>query len=206
MALAGIANPTPELVPDAVSICWLMPITLPSASSSGPPELPGLIDASVWIALSIENSLSDWIERSVAETIPVDSDCSSPNGLPIAATCSPTAYSSRSEISSVARSSRPTRSPGSILIRATSASGSKPTTSASTRLRSLNSTKTCRAGFSWPPPLPCPPLAITWALVRISPSSEITKPDPWPAPPPPSAEAPLSKMESTVTTPGAARS
>ena len=47
-----------------------MPITWPSASSSGPPELPGLIEASVWIAPSIWNSVSDWIERSVAETTP----------------------------------------------------------------------------------------------------------------------------------------
>ena len=75
-----------------------MPITSPLASSSGPPELPGLIEASVWIALSIANSVSDWIERSVAETIPIESDCCSPNGLPIAATGSPTANSSRSEM------------------------------------------------------------------------------------------------------------
>ena len=46
-----------------------MPITSPSASSSGPPELPGLIEASVWIAPSIWNWVSDSIERSVAETI-----------------------------------------------------------------------------------------------------------------------------------------
>ena len=32
-----------------VAICELMPITRPAASSSGPPELPGLIAASVWI-------------------------------------------------------------------------------------------------------------------------------------------------------------
>ena len=67
-----------------------MPITSPSASSSGPPELPGLIAASVWIAPSIGKSVSDSIERSVAETTPTESDCSSPNGLPIAATGSPT--------------------------------------------------------------------------------------------------------------------
>jgi hypothetical protein len=35
-----------------------MPITLPSAFSSGPPELPLLIAASVWIASLIEKSVS----------------------------------------------------------------------------------------------------------------------------------------------------
>ena len=57
--LDGIANPTPELEPspDAVwllvSIWSLRPSTWALASSSGPPELPGLMAASVWIALGI---------------------------------------------------------------------------------------------------------------------------------------------------------
>ena len=67
-----------------------MPTTWPSASSSGPPELPGLIEASVWIAPSISKSVSESIERSVAETTPTESDWFWPNGLPIAATGSPT--------------------------------------------------------------------------------------------------------------------
>ena len=67
-----------------------MPITWPAGLSSGPPELPGLIEASVWIAPSIRNWVSESIERSVAETMPVESDCSWPNGLPIAATGVPT--------------------------------------------------------------------------------------------------------------------
>ena len=45
-----------------------------------------MIEASVWIAPSIWNWVSDSIERSVAETTPIESDCSSPKGLPIAAT------------------------------------------------------------------------------------------------------------------------
>ena len=48
-----------------------MPITRPRASSSGPPELPGLIAASVWIASPIWNSVSDSIVRSSAE---IDAD------------------------------------------------------------------------------------------------------------------------------------
>ena len=45
-----------------------------------------MIEASVWIAPSIRNSVSDSIERSVAETTPTESDWFWPNGLPIAAT------------------------------------------------------------------------------------------------------------------------
>ena len=39
-----------ELAP-SVAIAELTPMTSPSMSTSGPPELPGLIAASVWIAL-----------------------------------------------------------------------------------------------------------------------------------------------------------
>ena len=69
IAEIGTAKPTPSLAPELVSICWLMPSTRAPASSSGPPELPGLIEASVWIAPSIWNWVSDLTERSVAETI-----------------------------------------------------------------------------------------------------------------------------------------
>src|SRR3954466_10456301 len=67
-----------------------MPITRPWAASSGPPELPRLIAASVWIAPPIWKPVSESIDRLVADTTPTDSDCSSPNGEPIAATGSPT--------------------------------------------------------------------------------------------------------------------
>ena len=90
IAEIGTAKPTPSLEPELVSICWLMPSTRAPASSSGPPELPGLIEASVWIAPSIWNWVSDLTERSVAETTPTESDCCSPKGLPIAATGWPT--------------------------------------------------------------------------------------------------------------------
>ena len=59
--LLGIAKPTPSLPPDSLSICELTPITLPLASSSGPPELPWLIAASVWIAFVIGWLSGDWI-------------------------------------------------------------------------------------------------------------------------------------------------
>ena len=49
----GTANPTPTEPPAGERICELIPIILPNLSSSGPPEFPGLIEASVWIAASI---------------------------------------------------------------------------------------------------------------------------------------------------------
>ena len=52
-AFPGVAKPTPALSPLLVWIWSLSPITWPLASSSGPPELPGLIAASVWIAAGI---------------------------------------------------------------------------------------------------------------------------------------------------------
>src|SRR5947199_361792 len=68
-----------------------MPITRPRASKRGPPELPWLIGASVWIASTrLYFDVSDSIERWVAETTPTPSEFSFPNGLPIAATGSPT--------------------------------------------------------------------------------------------------------------------
>ena len=53
----------------------LTPMTRPAESSSGPPELPGLMAASVWMTFSIENLLLPRsIERPTPETIPVDAD------------------------------------------------------------------------------------------------------------------------------------
>src|SRR6185503_18004377 len=56
--LLEIAKPTPML-PDAwpeVAIAVLMPITSPDMFTSAPPEFPGLIAASVWIASLIERA------------------------------------------------------------------------------------------------------------------------------------------------------
>src|SRR5215813_9857084 len=54
---------------------------------SGPPELPGLMRASVCRKSSKTPTPRT---RSLAEMIPCDTDCSRPNGLPIATTQSPT--------------------------------------------------------------------------------------------------------------------
>ena len=45
--LTGTASPTPALTPLSLIICVFTPMTRPSRSSSGPPELPGLTAASV---------------------------------------------------------------------------------------------------------------------------------------------------------------
>ena len=46
----GIAKPTPSLPPESLWICAFTPITCAVPFRSGPPELPWLIGASVWIA------------------------------------------------------------------------------------------------------------------------------------------------------------
>ena len=119
---ADVAAPPPP-----VSICELIPITSPAALISGPPELPGLIAASVWITLEIENPLGAWIWRCRAETMPLVTVRSRPNGLPIATTGSPTSIFEESP-----RASGCSWSEGaSTLSSARSVAGSVPTTSAS---------------------------------------------------------------------------
>ena len=97
----GIANPIPLLL---VAIAVLMPITFPPASSSGPPELPGLIAASVWIRLVSDSLPSVTIERPLAETIPLVTELEYvPSGLPMATTSWPTLSASDSPMAAVGR-------------------------------------------------------------------------------------------------------
>ena len=86
----GIAKPTPSLPPESLWICALTPITWAEAFSSGPPELPWLIGASVWIELAIVKLFGAGIERCRALTMPLVTVPGRPNGLPIATTGSPT--------------------------------------------------------------------------------------------------------------------
>ena len=53
------------------AIAVLMPTTLPPASRRGPPELPGLMAASVWIRFVSESLLLVTIERPLADTMPL---------------------------------------------------------------------------------------------------------------------------------------
>ncbi len=97
----GMAKPRPIEPPWSVVdvlvvlIAASMPTTWPARSTSGPPLLPGLIAASVWIAGYVV--LLPWPSeptstgRSSALTMPLVTVDSSPNGEPIATTPWPTA-------------------------------------------------------------------------------------------------------------------
>src|SRR5437667_3248778 len=87
----GTANPTPSLPPESLSICEVTPITFPCALRRGPPELPWLIAASVWMESSIAKLLGEVISRCSALTMPEVTVSWRPNGLPMATTLSPTA-------------------------------------------------------------------------------------------------------------------
>src|SRR5437763_8062756 len=99
----AIAKPTPELEPWPlgvellVSIWSARPSTRPLPSSSGPPELPGLIAASVWIAPVMVKLLGAVMLRPTALTIPEVTVSGRLNGLPIATTGSPTRAEDESE-------------------------------------------------------------------------------------------------------------
>ena len=94
-------------------------------------------------------------------TIPNDTLCSSPNGLPSASTSSPTRRRFESPSGSTVRRPAP-----SIFRRARSTRLSRPTTVAGNRRPSARRT--------WIDPA----LSTTWALVTISPFGSMTKPEP----------------------------
>ena len=84
MSLA-IAKPTPTLRVHGAALDLRVDADDAAVrSSSGPPELPWLIGASVWIAFGMLRPLGAWMSRPVALTIPAVIVRSSPNGLPIA--------------------------------------------------------------------------------------------------------------------------
>ena len=90
----GMAKPIPIEPPVREKIAVLMPISAPSRSTSAPPELPGLMAASVW--MKKPESLIPRLVRATAETMPLVTVWPTPNGLPTASTRSPT--SSLSEL------------------------------------------------------------------------------------------------------------
>src|SRR5664280_573824 len=108
--------------PDRVMIIVLMPTTRPLTSTSGPPELPGLIGASVCTYASMS---SGWSWRATALITPIVTVFPRPRGEPNANTSSPCLSWSESPRASAARSC------AGILINARSVAVSMPTTSAS---------------------------------------------------------------------------
>src|SRR5213592_4290121 len=114
----GMAKPMPE--PPA-TIAVLMPMTSPCMLTSGPPELPGLMAASVWM----KSSNGPWpMLRALALTMPAVTVACRPNGEPTAMTQSPTCI--RSESPSRANLNWPL--PSSSLSTARSVFLSRPTT------------------------------------------------------------------------------
>jgi hypothetical protein len=159
-----IAKPTPTFASTVPPWIWeLTPITSPRPSSSGPPELPWLIGASVWTASLIVPPLGDWMSRPVALTIPAVIVRSSPNGLPIAYAASPTVARLESSNVSGCRAD----AGAFTCTTARSDDGSVPTTVAGYVAPPLKPTR-----------MPLAP-ATTWSLVTMSsPLRSITKPDP----------------------------
>ncbi len=140
-----------------------MPITLPCESSSGPPLLPGLMAASVWIIPSSRSSSVCSLRLSEL-TMPVVSVPSKPNGLPMASTFCPTTSASESPSRTVG-----SLRPASIRISARSLRESVPSTFALYDFISESFTVSCE--------LP----RTTWLLVRMVPSALTMKPDPVPS-------------------------
>ena len=176
--LIGIANPRPiepaswPVPPVTLAIAVLTPITRPWSSTSGPPELPGLIAASVWIAsrtlLWPEPEPPACTGRWSALMMPVVTVPESPSGEPTAMTVWPCASSSELPRLAARRLVTP-------LARTTamSAAGAVPTiwTGAARPSEKIASS---------PPPWPA---CRTWLLVMIRPSAESTTPEPSPAAP-----------------------
>ncbi len=80
----GIAKPMPMLPPLPERIAELIPTSSPRRFTSAPPELPGLMEASVWMKSSYPSGLMP--VRPSALTMPAVTVCCSPNGLPMATT------------------------------------------------------------------------------------------------------------------------
>ncbi len=157
-----IANPMPSAFP---AIAVFTPITSPLALTKGPPELPGLIAASVWMS-RVSRLPDNCSSRSKAETIPVVTDGVSPrpNALPMARTSSPTSTSE--DLPSLADG----RSSPSILRTARSLVGSCCTNSAVFTVPSESMTVIFAAS------------STTWAFVTTCPSALIMNPVPCPPP------------------------
>ncbi len=71
MVLTGTAKPMPAELPLLLKIMVFIPMSCPAESSSGPPELPGLMAASVWIMSRMVTPPMPCICRPSALTMPV---------------------------------------------------------------------------------------------------------------------------------------
>jgi len=150
----------PTELPVGEKIAEFMPITWPSVLNSGPPELPGLIGASIWMKSS--NSPAPR-SRPRAETMPAETEPPRPNGLPQATTQSPTSTAALSPHTAAGSGVA-----GSTLMTATSVSSSAPISLAGNWVPSDRLTTIASA------------LPTTWLLVTITPDGSMMKPEPAP--------------------------
>ena len=166
----GMAKPSPSLPPERDRMEALIPITSPRALTSGPPELPGLIEASVWIMPRWKPSSSPpgtmW--RPSALTTPAVTEGSwferrPPKGLPIA-----TVHSPISRFVAVPRGATGRSVAFSSARTAMSVAGSDPTIRAS-KSRASGRVTRIRVAPS-----------TTWWLVSTVPPASMTKPEPRP--------------------------
>ncbi len=161
-----IARPIPSAWPRITAV--VIPTTSPRLLTRGPPEFPGLIEASVWITSGIVMP-SCWMSRPLALTTPLVTV--GPPGrsraLPMARTSSPTW--SASELPSSAAVSPS----ASIWSTARSVGASRPTMLAWNWRPSSRVMVILSAG--WPVST-----VMTWLLVTMWPSSSMMKPVPTP--------------------------
>src|SRR5262252_5583808 len=143
-----------------------------------PPLLPGLMEASVWIAETssavVSFSAGTWMVRSRALMMPEVTVLDRPSGAPSTTAASPT-LTVEEEPMAMTGSVREV----SALMTARSVCGSRPVIVAGAVCPSAYSTST-------EPPLAA--IAMTWLLVKMYPSDRMISPDPVPLPPCPLAE------------------
>jgi hypothetical protein len=99
-----------------VAIAVEIPTTSPPPLTSTPPEFPGLMAASVWMASTSSRSSppfsppGTFTTRCSADTIPVVTELWNPNGLPTTIAASPTRRSADRPTLATASPARPTLS------------------------------------------------------------------------------------------------
>src|SRR2546425_944944 len=185
--LDGIAKPIEPLR----AAMLLTPITSPAMFTSGPPEFPGLIAASVW--MKSKPGAATVRGAPLRLTMPNDTLCSRPNGWPSARTNSPTRRRFESPSGSTVRFVAPW-----ILMSARSTRLSRPTRFPAKRRPSES--------LTWIDSAP----STTWAFVTMSPLGSMTKPEPverrGSPGSSPAASLPAARRTRTCTRPGLRRS
>mmetsp|Transcript_18959 Transcript_18959/g.32631 ORF Transcript_18959/g.32631 Transcript_18959/m.32631 type:complete len:237 (+) Transcript_18959:3-713(+) len=158
-----MAKPMPSAL---VRVAVLMPTTSPAALSSGPPELPGLIAASVCMkSRRLSGKPSSALDLLMLLMMPTVTVLSRPSGLPRAMAQSPTWTASESPRAANGKS---VPWGGSTLTTARSSSSSEPITLPSNCRESVSVTR----AFVTP--------LTTCALVMMMPDLSTMIPEPWP--------------------------